>query len=66
MVNQNVTKPLGLIKDLKMFVHGTPYTITFTIINSNVVDSSYSMLLRFPWLKDAKVSHNGGTNIVTI
>jgi hypothetical protein len=29
MANQTITKPLGLIKDLKIFVHGIPYTITF-------------------------------------
>jgi hypothetical protein len=66
MVNQTITKPLGLIKDLKIFVHGIPYIITFIIINNNVLDSSYSMLLGRLWLKDAKVSHNWGTNTITI
>jgi hypothetical protein len=66
MAYQTIVKPLGLIRDLKIFVHGIPYTVTFTIINSNVLDSSYSMLLGCPWLKDAKISHNWGTNIVTI
>jgi hypothetical protein len=31
-----------------------------------VVDSSYSMLLGRPWLRDAKVAHHWGSNIVTI
>ncbi len=66
MVDQNIAKLFGLIKDLKIFVHGIPYMVTFTIIYSNVLDYSYSMLQRHPWLKDAKVSHNWGTNIVTI
>jgi len=66
MANQTIAKPLGFIKDLKIFVHGIPYTVTFTIINNNVLDYSYSMLIGCPWLKDVKVSHNGGTNIVTI
>jgi hypothetical protein len=66
MVNQTITKPLGLIKDLKIFVHGIPYIITFIVINNNVLDSSYSMLLGRLWLKDAKVSHNWGTNTITI
>ncbi len=66
MGDQTIIKPLHLIKDLKIFVHGIPYTITFTIINSNILDYSYSMLLECPWLNDAKVSHNCGTNIITI
>jgi hypothetical protein len=45
MADQTIAKPLGLIKDLKIFVHGIPYTITFTIINSSVLNSNYSMLL---------------------
>jgi hypothetical protein len=44
MVNQTIAKPLGLIKDLKIHVHGIPYVVTFTIIQNNVLDSNYSML----------------------
>jgi len=58
MANQTITKPLGLIKDLKIFVYGIPYIVTFIVINSNVLDFCYSMLLRHPWLRDAKVSHD--------
>jgi len=56
----------ALIRDLKIFVHGIPNKITFTVINSDVLDCSYSMLLGHPWLRDAKVSHNYGTNTITI
>jgi hypothetical protein len=66
MANQTIAKPLGLIRDLNTFIHGIPYKVTFTIINSNVLDFSCSMLLGRPWLRDAKISHNLGTNIVTI
>ncbi len=58
MANQTITKPFGLIKDLKIFVHGIPNIITFIVINCNVLNFSYSMLLGCPWLKDAKVSHD--------
>jgi hypothetical protein len=34
MVDQIIAKPLGFIKDLKIYIHGIPYTITFTVINS--------------------------------
>jgi hypothetical protein len=66
MVDQTTTKPMGLIKDLKIYVHGIPYIIIFIIFYNSVVDSSYSMLLGKPWLRDAKVAHDWGSNIVTI
>jgi len=66
MANQTTTKLVGLIKDLKIYVHGIAYIITFTIFQNNVVNFSYSMLLGRPWLKDVKVAHDWGSNIVTI
>ncbi len=56
MVDQTITKPLGLIIDLKNFVHGICYVVTFIL--SSVLDSNYFMLLGHPWLRDAKVSHD--------
>ncbi len=38
MANQTIAKPFGLIRDLKIFVPGIPYIVTFIIINSNVID----------------------------
>jgi hypothetical protein len=58
MANQTIAKPLCFIKDLKIFVHGIPYTITFIVINSSVLDFNYSMLLGHPWFKNAKVFHD--------
>jgi len=66
MANQRTTKLMGLIKNLKIYVHGIPYITTFTIFQNNVVDYNYSMLLGRPWLKDAKIVHDWGNNIVTI
>ncbi len=66
MANQTIAKSFGLIRDLKIFVHGIPYMVTFNVINNNVLEFSYLMLLRRPWLKGAKVSHDWGTNIITI
>jgi len=45
MAHKTFVKPLGLIKDLKILVHGIPYVVTFIVIQSNVLDYSYSMLL---------------------
>jgi hypothetical protein len=58
MVDQTTTKPMGLIRDLKIYVHDIPCITTFTILQNNVVDSSYSMLLGRPWLRDVKVAHD--------
>jgi len=66
MVDQTTTKPVGLIRDLKIYVHGIPYITMFIVFQNSVVDSNYSTLLGKPWLKDVKVAHDWGSNIVTI
>jgi hypothetical protein len=66
MAFQTTTKPVGLIRDLKIYVHGIPYVTTFTILQNSVVVSSYSMLLGTPWLRDVKVAHDWGSNIISI
>jgi hypothetical protein len=66
MVDQTTTKPVELIKNLKIYVHGILYIITFTVLHNSVVDFYYSMLLGRPWLRDAKLAHDWGNNIVTI
>jgi hypothetical protein len=66
MANQIATNPVGLTRDLKIYVHDIPYIITFTIFQNNVVDSNYSMLLGRPWLRDAQLAHDWGRNIVTL
>jgi len=66
MPYRTTTKLVGLIRNMKIYVHGIPYIITFIILQNNVVDSSYSMLLGRPWLRDVKMAHDWGSNIVTI
>jgi hypothetical protein len=66
MENQTTTKPMGLIRDLKIYVHNISYITTFTIFQNNMVDFSYSMLLGKPWLRDVRVAHDWGNNTVTI
>jgi hypothetical protein len=53
MANQTIAKPLSLIKDLKILIHGIPH-----VIHSSVLDFSYSMFLRHPWLRDVKMFHD--------
>ncbi len=45
MVDHNATKLLGIIRNLKIHIHGIPYVATFTMIKNCVVDYNYSMLL---------------------
>ncbi len=66
MVNFSFSKPLGIIPNIKIKIHGMPYIITFMVMNKKSVDPTYSMLLTHPWLWDAKVIHSQGTNMVTI
>jgi hypothetical protein len=66
MANETIKKPLGLIKDLKIIVHGIPYVVIFILIHSIVLDSNYLILLGHPWLKNVKVSHDWGNNTITI
>jgi hypothetical protein len=37
MANQSMTRPLGIIRNLKIHMHGIPYITTFTILKTNVV-----------------------------
>jgi hypothetical protein len=59
-------RPLGIIRTLKIHIHGIPHITTFTILKNSLVDSSYSTLLGKPWFKDAKVTHDWGNNVITI
>jgi len=66
MADQTIVKPLGLTKDIRILVHGIPYVMTFTIIQSSVLNSRYFMLLGCPWLRDVKMSHDWGNNTIII
>jgi hypothetical protein len=66
MIDQTIAKPLRYIRDKNIFVHGIPYIVTFIVINNNVLYYNYAILLRHPWLRNTKVSHDWKINIVTI
>jgi hypothetical protein len=42
------------------------YVTPFIVLHNNVVDSNYSILLGRPWLKDVKITHDWGNNMVII
>jgi hypothetical protein len=51
---------------MKILVHGISCVVIFIVVWSSVLDSSYFMLLGRRWLRDIKVSHDWGNNIITI
>ena len=55
MANGTIAKPTGLLRDVKIHIHGIPYIVTLTVIDFQTIKSNYSMLLGRPWLRDAKV-----------
>jgi hypothetical protein len=66
MVDQSMTRPLRIIRNLKIHIHGIPYIATFIVLKNSVIDSIYYMLLGRPWLRDAKVTHDWGNNVIII
>jgi hypothetical protein len=66
MADQTVVELVGLIRNIKIHIHGIPYFITLTVICNTKVNDAYSMLLDRPWLIDAKVNHDWRNNMVTI
>ncbi len=66
IIIDNLITKLGLYHNLKIYIHGTPYVATFTILKNNVVDFNYSMLLGRPWFIDVKVTHDWGNNLIIV
>ncbi len=66
MVDWNMTKPLGIIKSLKIHIHDIPYIATFIVLKNSVVDFSYFMLLGRSWFENAKVTHDWGNNVIIV
>ncbi len=51
MVDQIITKPIGLILDLRILVHGIPYiNVTFMVTQNSVLDCTNSMFLGWLWI----------------
>ncbi len=66
MANYTIINPMGLICDLKIYVQGIPRITMFIVLHNSIINDNYSMILGRPWLRDAKVSHDWGNNILTI
>ena len=66
MANGTIAKPIGLLRDVKIHIHGIPYIVTLTVIDCQTIKSDYSMLLGRPWLRNAKVIHDWANDQVQI
>ena len=68
MANGTIPKPTGLLRDVKIHIHGIPYIVTLTIIDCQTIKSDYSMLFGRPWLfgRNAKVIHDWANDQVQI
>ena len=66
MANGTIAKPTGLLRDVKIHIHGIPYIVTLTIIDCQTIKSDYSMLFGRPWLRNAKVIHDWANDQVQI
>ncbi len=66
MADQNMARPLKIIKNLKIHIHGIPYIDPFTILKNKVVDFNYYMLLGIPSFKDVKVTYDWGNNVIIV
>jgi hypothetical protein len=58
MVDFSFIKPLGIVPNIRIKIHGIPYIITFIVMNNMAMDPTYSILLGRLWLWDAKVVHD--------
>jgi hypothetical protein len=38
MAYQSMTRPLGIIKNMKIHTHGIPYVATYNVLQNNVVE----------------------------
>jgi len=45
MLYQTTIKQVGLVKDLKIQIHGIPYIFSFVVIDNNVTNVSFYILL---------------------
>jgi hypothetical protein len=61
MANQRKVQPMGLIQNLKIDLASCVYKISIIVLKMGNGVETNSMLLKRPWLKQAKVHYNGVT-----
>jgi len=64
MADGTLVQPIGLLRDIKIHIHGIPYTIVLTVMSCQDVKSAYTILLGRLWLRDARVIHNWANDYI--
>ncbi len=57
MLYQTTIKQVGLVNDIKIHIHGIPYIFYFIVVNNNVTDVSFYMLLAWGGHYSKKVKY---------
>jgi hypothetical protein len=65
MINQRKVQLVRLIQNLKINLAHFTLKISITTLQMEDTSKVYSMLLRRPWLKQAKAHHDWGNNTLT-
>ena len=66
MADSSLVQPTGLLRDVKIYIHGIPYIIILTVISCKDVNFAYTILLGRPWLRDARVIHDWANDHIQI
>jgi hypothetical protein len=66
MADSSLVQPLGLLRDIKIFIHGIPYIIILSVISCKDVNSAYTLLLGRPWLRDTRIVQNWANDDIQI
>jgi hypothetical protein len=66
MAYQRKVEPIRLIQNLKIDLTRCTFKISITVLEMEHIPKTYSMLLRRPWLKQAKTHHDWGSSTLTI
>lgn len=54
ILNQTTNSIVEFLKDVQIGIHKVPYTVSFTVMITIVVDDFYAMLLGQIWLSNLK------------
>ncbi|KAH7432434.1 hypothetical protein KP509_07G022400 [Ceratopteris richardii] len=66
MADQTQVKPAGLLKNVSTVVGGLEFSVDYLIVRPRTSEATFSILLGWPWLVQAKCVHDWRTGFITI
>ncbi|KAH7289485.1 hypothetical protein KP509_30G004300 [Ceratopteris richardii] len=66
MADQTQVKPAGLLKNVSTVVGGLEFSVDYLIVRPRTSEGTFSILLGWPWLVQAKCVHDWRTGFITI